>query len=113
MGVVFDDAFGLFWGFWLDLWKKGRNQQIWANFGVLRRDIGIPHNSVGPRQGVVERRLRQALGTPRRSKATSRRRSTSQRSTVHTMEFFGVLFCFVFPLLRVLVYWTDEEPISV
>ena len=34
-------------------------------------------------------------------------------ATVHNMEIFGVLFCFVFPLLRGLVYWTNEDPISV
>ena len=33
LGVVFGDDFGLFWGFWLDLWKKGRNQQIWEISG--------------------------------------------------------------------------------
>ena len=32
---------------------------------------------------------------------------------VHSMESFGVLFCFVFLLLRGLVYWTNEDPISV
>ena len=33
LGVVFSDDFGLFLGFWLDLWKKGRNQQIRAISG--------------------------------------------------------------------------------
>ena len=71
-------------------------------------------SSVGPRQGVAcprrdlaEKRLEQASGTPRHSRATPR------RSTIHNMEIFGVLFCFVFPLLRGLVYWTNEDPISV
>ena len=49
LGVVFGDTFGLFWGFWLDLWKKEQNQQIWVNFGVLRHGVGIPRSSVGPR----------------------------------------------------------------
>ena len=33
LGVGFGDAFGLSWGFRLDLWKNGRNQQIWAISG--------------------------------------------------------------------------------
>ena len=91
--VVFGDAFGLFWGFWSDFWKKGRNQQIWVIFGVLRHGVGIPRSSVGPRRGVAEREVWTASGTLRRCKATSWRRSTSQRSIVHSMEIF--MFCFV------------------
>ena len=30
--------------------------KIWANYGVLRCGVGIPHNSVGPRQGVARPR---------------------------------------------------------
>ena len=100
LGVVFSDAFELLWGFWLDLWKKGRNQQIWENFGVLCSGVGIPHSSVGPLQGVAcprrsmaEKEVWTASGTSRRSKATPRQRSTPQRSTVHNMEIF--VFCFV------------------
>ena len=40
---IFGDEFGLFWGFWLYLWKNGRNQQNMGNFGgptLWRRD---PH----------------------------------------------------------------------
>ena len=43
LGVVFGDAFGLFWGFWLDLWKCGQNEKNLGNFGsptLRRRD---PH----------------------------------------------------------------------
>ena len=103
LGVVFGDAFGLLWGFWLDFWKKGQNQQLWANFEVLRLGVGIPYSSVGPRQGVacphcgvVEMRHGQASGTLRRkglhhSIAVLRRNI----ATVHSMKFFVfVLFCF-------------------
>ena len=41
--VVFCDAFGLFWGFWLYFWKNGQNHQNLVNFGgptPRRRD---PH----------------------------------------------------------------------
>ena len=34
-------------------------------------------------------------------------------TTVHNMEIFVFLFFFVFPLLRGLVYWFNENPISV
>ena len=34
-------------------------------------------------------------------------------ATVHSMEIFVSLFCFVFSLLRGLVYWTNEDLISV
>ena len=81
--VVFGDAFGLLWGFWLEFWKNGQNQQVWANFEVLRHGVRIPRSSIGPRQGVVcphrgvaKRRLGQASGSLRRSKTTLRRRPT-------------------------------------
>ena len=32
LGVIFCDVFGLFWGFLLDLWKNGLNQQNLGNF---------------------------------------------------------------------------------
>ena len=67
--------------------------KIWANFGVLRRGVGIPRSSIGPRRGVAERRLVQASGTPRCSRATPRRRPMPRRSTIHSMEI--VVFCFV------------------
>ena len=51
--------------------KMDEINKIWAISRVRCRDIGIPHNSVGPRQGmecprcgVVERGLGQASGTP-------------------------------------------------
>ena len=84
--------------------KGTKSAKIWANFGVLSRGVGIPRSSVGPRRDGAERMLGKDSGTPRRSKATLRRRPTLRRSTIHNMEIFGVLFCFVFPLLRGLVY---------
>ena len=27
LGVVFSDAFGLFWGFWFDFWIKGQKKK--------------------------------------------------------------------------------------
>ena len=79
LGLVFSDAFGLFWGFWLDFWKNGRNQQNLGKFGVLCRDVGIPRRNVGPRQGmarprrgVAEREVWTASGTPQCSSAMSR-----------------------------------------
>ena len=42
--------------FWVFGWISGKRveiRKIWANFGVLRRGIGIPHSSVGPHQGVA------------------------------------------------------------
>ena len=53
LGVVFSEAFGLLWVFGWISEKKGRNQQIWANFGVLRHDVRIPRSTVGPRRGVA------------------------------------------------------------
>ena len=74
LAVVFSDAFGLFEGFWFNFWKNGRNQQIWANVGVLHCSVGIPGSSVGPRQGmacprhgVANMGLGQALGMSQRS----------------------------------------------
>ena len=63
-----------------------------GNFGVLRCGIGIPRSSVGPHCGVVEKEVWTASSTPRHSKATSRRRSTPQCSTVHSMEIFVFFF---------------------
>ena len=94
--------------------KNGRNQQIWVIFRVLRRNVGIPCNSVGQRQGVAcarhgmaEREVWTTSGTPRRSKATPRRSYCSQHGN------FGVLFFFAIPLFQRLVYYTNEDPISV
>ena len=55
LGVVFDDAFRLFWGFlvgFLEKWTKSANL---GKFGVLCRGVGIPRNSVSPRRGVAKR----------------------------------------------------------
>ena len=65
------DYFGVLVGF-LEKWTKSPNL---GNFGVLRHGIRIPCS------GVAERRLRQASGTPRCSKATLQRRPTPQRSS--------------------------------
>ena len=54
LGLVFGDAFGLFWGFWLDFWKNGRNQQNLAKFGgpmPLLRDPTQKRRSM-PRRGT-------------------------------------------------------------
>ena len=72
----FSDAFGLFWGFWLDFLKNGQNQQIWANFGVLRRGVGAPSSSIGPRYNMAKEGGGQASGTSRHSKATPTQRPT-------------------------------------
>ena len=56
---------------------------------------------------MAERGFGQALGMPQCSSATPR------HNTVHNMEIFSVLFCLVFSLLRGLVYWTNEDLISV
>ena len=52
--VFFGDAFGLFWGFWFDLWKNGLNQQNLGNFGgptPRRRDPTQQRRST-PRHGM-------------------------------------------------------------
>ena len=87
LGVVFNDAFGLFEVFGWISEKMDEIRKIWAISGVLHRGVGTLCSSLGPRQGVAcprrnvaKRRLGQASGTP-------------QQSTVHSMEI--VVFCFV------------------
>ena len=82
-------------------------RKIWAFLGVLRLGVGTPRSSEGPRHGVAcprlgvaNRRIWLDSGTPR-------------CSIVHNVANFGVLFCFAFPLLQGLVYWTNKDPISV
>ena len=94
--------------------------KIWAISGVLRRSVGIPHSSVGPRQGVAcphygvaERDIWKALGKPQRSNAMPRRRFTPQRSYCSQRVDFCVLFFFAIPLFQGLAYWINEYPISV
>ena len=58
-------------------------KKIWAMSGVLRSGVVIPRRNEGPHHGVAERRIWPASGT-------------LQRSTVHSMENFGVLFFFCF-----------------
>ena len=72
--------------------KMEETSKIWAISGVLRRGVGIPRNNVDPFQGVVEREDLASLGYVER-------RATPRHSTVHNMENFGVLCCFVFLLL--------------
>ena len=111
LGVVFDDAFGLFWVFgWISK-KRDEISQSGQFLGVLRRDIGIPRGNVSPRQGVAcpcsgtaEREAGQASGTPRCSKTKSRRRPMPQRSNatlgcsiVHRPVFLSY---FAIPLFR-------------
>ena len=36
-GVVFGDAFGLCWGFWLDLWKKDEISKYGKFLGLMSR----------------------------------------------------------------------------
>ena len=55
----------------MEKWTKSPDL---GNFGVIRHGVEIP------RSGVAERRLGQASGTSRRSKAMSVRRPTPQRS---------------------------------
>ena len=92
---------------------KGMKSANLGNFGVLHRGVGIPRSSVIPRQGVACPHR----GMAEREAWTSLRYATAclRRSvaTVHNMEIFVFLFCFVFPLLQGLVYWTNEDPISV
>ena len=92
------DYFGVF--SWISR-KKDKINKIWANFGVLRHDVGIPRNNVGPHQGlayprhdVAEWRFRPASGMPRRSKATPR------RNTIHRMEIFVLCIVSFFVALR-------------
>ena len=105
------DYFGVFG--WI-YGKMDEISKIWAISGVLRRGVGIPRSSIGPRQGVAcprgdvaEREVWTASGTPQHSSATQRRNYCSQHGN------FRVLFCFAIPLFRGLVYWTNEDPISV
>ena len=55
LGVVF----GLFWGFWLDFWKNGLNQQNLGNFEgpTLRHRDPTQQRRSTPRRG---------MSTPRR-----------------------------------------------
>ena len=50
LGVVFDDSFGLFWGFFVGFLEKGTKLANLGNFGVLRHGVGIPLSSVAERE---------------------------------------------------------------
>ena len=64
--------------------KMDEISKIWAVSRVIRRGVGIPCNSVGPRRGVAERGLGEASGMPRRGVAERGLRQASgtpQRSS--------------------------------
>ena len=63
----------------LEKWMKSANL---GNFGVLRRDIGIPCSSVGPYQGVA---------CPHHGVAEREGEGLPQRSTFHRHVFCHVL----------------------
>ena len=71
-----------------------------------RRGMSKPWCS---REGGLDKpRVRR--GVVRRSKATPRRRPTPWHNIVHRHVF---LSRFAIPLFRGLIYWTNEDPISV
>ena len=82
-------------------------RKIWAKSGVLRRGEGTPHRSEGPRHDVA---------CPRRG-VTKRKNLAILGFAVAKLLFtthkFMCFVCFVFLLLRGLIYWTNEDPISV
>ena len=91
----------------MDFWKKGRNQQRWANVEVLRCVVGIPRNNVGPRHG---------LACPCRGMAEMGLDKPWVRcdvATIHNMEIFVFCFYFAILLFQGLIYWTTEDPIRV
>ena len=67
-----------YFGFLVGFLEKGTKSANLGNFGVLRRDVGIPRGSVGPCHVVAWSRERhgQASGTLNCSTATLRRRSS-------------------------------------
>ena len=77
--------------FCLGFWRKIAKVKKLENLGIirlLRRSVGNPHRGVDLRQGVGYPHRSDAevpkwhpSGTSRRSKATSRRRPTSHRSS--------------------------------
>ena len=120
--VVFGDSFGVFEVFGCVFRKIDKMiKKLWAKSGVLCHGIVIPCHSEGPRQGVAcphwggaERRIWPASGSPQHRNTTPQRSSaTPRRSTVHSMANFDALFRFAIPLFRGLVYWTNEDPVSV
>ena len=48
LGVVFGDAFGLFWGFLVGFLEKGTKSANLGSFEVLRHGVRIPRNNIGP-----------------------------------------------------------------
>ena len=74
---------------------------MWPSGGLdqprVRRGVALLRHGEGLRRNVTMLRRREGL---RRNIAT-----------IHSMEIF--VFCFVLLLFRGLVYWTNEDPISV
>ena len=107
MGVVFDDAcdyFGVF------SWISGKMDE----FSKSRKFRGPTLRRKDPTQ---QRRSmpRRGMSTPLRDQEGGLDKPRVRRgvATVHSMENFCVLFCFAIPLFRGLVYWTNDDPISV
>ena len=79
-----------------------------------RRKDPTPRRRVPTQQckSTPQRDLEGGLDKPRvcRGVAMPRQRTTPQRSTVHRHVF---LSCFAIPLFQGLVYWTNEDLISV
>ena len=97
------DYFGVF--SWI-YGKMDEINKIWVISRVLRRGIGIPRNCVGPCQdvacpcqGMAERGLGQASGTPQHNSATLLRRSTPRRSYCSQHVDFCVFFLFCYSII--------------
>ena len=80
--------------------KRTKKQQNLGNFEGPRRSEGFL------RSGVAERRKWPISGSPQR-------RASPWRNTVHSIENCCVLFSFAIPSFRGLVYWINEDLISV
>ena len=81
--------------------KMDQKRKIWAIAGVLRSGEETPRSGEGtPHRGEAEREVGQASSSSRLSHCSQHRNVV-------------FLFRFVFSLLRRLVYWTNEDSISV
>ena len=101
LGVVFGDAFGLFWGSWLDFWKKEKNQQNLGNFRGLTPRCKDPHAAVlvhvaaWPRGGFDKLWVRHIIAVLCRGEGLHRSVVVLCHgiATIHGMELS--VFCFV------------------
>ena len=103
--------------------KRDEIMKIWANYGVLRCGMGIPtqQRRPMPRGGMSTPRpgSEGGFGQPRvrRGVAMLRCGKGLRHSVVvlchTTWKILVFCFVFVFPLLRGLLYWTNEDHISV